>query len=133
MSVPPVSPNEILNPIEKLIENNVYFVKMQEKAIGRGGLPYRLITKDENDENGIVYFKFERIDRGHTFNIRKDDIDNYRFIPVTPAAPVAPEASKPPARPEGGRRRRFKKSSTMRRGITKILSRKFKTRRFRKH
>jgi len=134
MSVPPVSPNEILDPVENLIENNVYSVKMFDedtrryKPIGDQHLPYMLKTKGEK-------FKFERIDRVHTFNIHKDDINKYTFFKL------GQEAPRPPARPpglQGGRRRTLRKSCNMRRAITKILSRKcrlknFKSRRFRKH
>ena len=138
MSAPPVSPNEILDPVENLIENNVYSVKMFDedtgryKAIGDEYLPYMLKTKGDK-------FKFERIDRGHTFNIHKDDINKYTFFKLGQEALRPP--ARPPARPPGllgGRRRTLRKSCNMRRAITKILSRKcrlknFKSRRFRKH
>lgn len=122
MSVPP---GETLNPVENLIKDNVYFVKMSDKAIGDPYLPYKLMNKDEKDENDVVYFRFKRIDGGHTFKIRKDDIDKYNFFELPP---------KPPARPEGGsRRRKFKKSRNIPRAISRFLSRKYRTRRFRKH
>ena len=130
MSVPPVAPDEIVNPTKKLIEENEYFIKMFNKSIGGENVQYKLISVPKD---GSDYFNFQRIGGVKKINIHKDDIDNYTFIPVNLEAPAKPGSSKPPARPHGGRRRTLRKSCNIPGAIANFLSRKYKTRRNRKH